>query len=256
MGTVIDLVTGLPIDYEVLSNCYFKCKAAENQKDDKVWKAKHSMNCHKNFDGSASAMEAVCAERLWSRSVDSHQLRYITILCNGDSKAFDAVSKLVLYGPEYIIEKEDCINHVSKRMGSALRNLVSVSKARNDNIFGKGKLTQDKISKIQNYYGRAIKGSASDIQLLKTHIMAILMQLSSTDSSPRHLHCPPGDHLGVFWQKGLAESADPGTHKDHDTLPMDIGKKLVPIFKRLSDEVLLERLHGVKHKTLMNLCTI
>ena len=33
----------------------------------------------------------------------------------------------------------------------------------------------------------------------------------------------------------------PGEHKEHDTLPAEVGKKLVPIFERLSDENLLKR---------------
>ena len=33
----------------------------------------------------------------------------------------------------------------------------------------------------------------------------------------------------------------PGAHKEHDTLPPEIGSRLVPIFQRLSDEKLLER---------------
>ena len=32
---------------------------------------------------------------------------------------------------------------------------------------GKGKLTQDKMAKIQNYYGRAIKDNVHDIDLMK-----------------------------------------------------------------------------------------
>ena len=38
------------------------------------------------------------------------------MLCDGDSKAFDAVNSQSVYGAEKPITKEDCINHVSKRM--------------------------------------------------------------------------------------------------------------------------------------------
>eukprot|EP00795_Rhopilema_esculentum_P005697 gene5697-10946_t len=119
-----------------------------------------------------------------------------------DSKAFSAVRQLTPYGPDVKIEKEDCINHVSKRMGSALRNLVAESKAQKQPVSGKGKITQEKMLKIQIYYGRAIKNHAGDIPLLKKRIVAILLHLSLTDDLPKHAHCPPGPWY--FWQRALA----------------------------------------------------
>ena len=44
------------------------------------------------------------------RSIEKHKLRYTTILCDGDSKAYDAVKGV--YGPDIKVEKEDYINHV------------------------------------------------------------------------------------------------------------------------------------------------
>ena len=51
------------------------------------------------------------------------------------------------------MQKEDCVNHVSKRMGTALRKLSAESKSQGSSISGRGKLTQLKLTKIQNYYG-------------------------------------------------------------------------------------------------------
>ena len=70
------------------------------------------------------------------------------MLCDGDSEAYDAVQKSKVYGPCTNVMKEDCTNHVSKRMGTALRNLIAVSKAQKESLSGKGKLTQEKITKI------------------------------------------------------------------------------------------------------------
>ena len=50
-----------------------------------------------------------------------------------------------------------------------------------------------------------------------------------------------------FWQRALAKSENPGTHKEHDTLTPEIGKKLVPVSLRLSSEDLLKRC--VRNKT-------
>lgn len=240
VASVIDLLTGMPVDFEVLSNFCSKCDGKGDA--DAEWKEKHASSCSKNYDGSAGSMEVECALRIWGRSVDQHKFRYTTMLCDGDSKAYDdAICQSKVYGNDIVIDKEDCINHVSKRMGTALRNLASVSKAQKDSITGKGKLTQIKIKKIQNYYGKAIKTYSSDVKLLKTRVMGILLHLSSTDKQPKHAACPPGETSWCFWQRALAKSQDPGTHKDHETLPVEIGKKLVPIFQRLSDEQLLQR---------------
>ena len=156
VASVIDLLTGFPLDFEVLSNYCNKCKIAEGMPDDAEWKEKHKANCPKNFDGTSNAMEVECAERLWKRSVDKNNYRYTTMLSDGDSKAYDAVTTLKPYWDDVLITKEDCINHVAKRMGTALRILVATAKAQKESISGKGKLTDMKIKKIQNYYGRAI----------------------------------------------------------------------------------------------------
>ena len=246
VASVIDLITGLPIDYEVLCNFCFKCQANE-ENEDCAWKEKHRLSCPKNFDGSSNAMEVECALRLWNRSESEYKLRYTTMLCDGDSKAHDAVQKSKVYGPCTNIMKEDCTNHVSKRMGTALRNLIAVSKAQKESLSGKGKLTQEKITKIQNYYGRAIKDYSNDITLLKRRIFAILLHFSSSDEHPKHVHCPTGEKSWCFWQRAIAASNDPGSHKEHETLPSDIGRRLVPIFQRLSEDNLLKRC--VRNKT-------
>jgi len=54
------------------------------------------------------------------------------------------------YGESFSIEKEDWVNHISKRISTALRNLVATSEAKKQSLAGKGKLPQGKITKIQN----------------------------------------------------------------------------------------------------------
>ena len=83
-------------------------------------------------------MKVECTKRIWARSIDKNQFRYITFLSDGDNKAYDAVSVFKIYGTSRSIQKEDCINHVSKRVSTALRNLVERSKAQKESISGKG----------------------------------------------------------------------------------------------------------------------
>ena len=69
-------------------------------------------------------MEVEGAKILFGRSKSLHGIRYTTMLSNGDSKAYNEVCKLQPYRPDCHILKEECVNHMSKRLGTALRNLV------------------------------------------------------------------------------------------------------------------------------------
>ena len=60
-------------------------------------------------------------------------------------------------------KRRNCVNHVSKRMGAALRKSSAESKFQGRSISGREKLTQIKLTKIQTYYGRAIKVHADHL---------------------------------------------------------------------------------------------
>ena len=53
-------------------------------------------------------MQVEIALRMWQRSIEVNKLRYTTMLCDGDSKSYDAVVYEKPYGDEITIEKEDC----------------------------------------------------------------------------------------------------------------------------------------------------
>ena len=82
MASVIDLLTGLPIDHEVICNFCHKCKIAAHKPHDPVWRQKHNLNCPKKFEGTSNAMEAESALRMWKRSVQENKLRYTTMMCD------------------------------------------------------------------------------------------------------------------------------------------------------------------------------
>ena len=68
-------------------------------------------------------MEAEGAARLYGRSIEKHKFRYIPFVGDGDSKSYSSVCKSLPYGAGVTIPKEDCIGHVTKRMGTALRKV-------------------------------------------------------------------------------------------------------------------------------------
>ena len=124
-GSVIDLITHLVIDYEVLSVYCHGCTTVGDHMDKTstdyaTWKANHV--CNKNFEGTPGGMDAAIAEILWRRSERKHGFRYVTVLSDGDAKTFNQLVSLNVYGKDCTITKEECINHVSKRLGTALRS--------------------------------------------------------------------------------------------------------------------------------------
>lgn len=98
------------------------------------------MTVQKNFAGSSKAMEQESTKRMWARSVNHHQVRYIEMLSDGDSAAFREVGALNPY-PGHDIVKLECINHAHKRMGTALRKLSAQGKLGGKGV---GKLTANK----------------------------------------------------------------------------------------------------------------
>lgn len=83
-----------------------------------------------------------------------HGLRYTIVLCIGISRSYSAVRNSKVYR-SIDVHKEDCINHVQERMGSALQNSVRKSEDR-ECISGKGRLTRDLITTLSSYHTQAI----------------------------------------------------------------------------------------------------
>ncbi|GFO27428.1 hypothetical protein PoB_005393300 [Plakobranchus ocellatus] len=146
IGSVIDVLTGLIIDGYVLSLYCHICARSEAwikretpQRYDR-WFQEYldSDDCTVNFAKSSGMMEVRIAEVLWGRSIQRYNLRYTTIVSDGDSKSFNRLLELQPYGSNVLITKEDCINHVGKRLGAALRNLVADCSKKGITLGGRG----------------------------------------------------------------------------------------------------------------------
>ena len=61
------------------------------------------------------------------------------------------------------VVKKECVGHVQKQVGSALRKL----KKENKGLAGKGKLTDALIDRLQNYYGIAIRSNVGNLETMK-----------------------------------------------------------------------------------------
>ncbi|XP_055874806.1 uncharacterized protein LOC129924445 [Biomphalaria glabrata] len=250
VSCVIDVLTGYVIDFEVLSSFCQTCSTtgtrlkAQSPALYKEWFESHKPDCDINYTGSSGMMETHAAEILWRRSIEKFKLRYTTMLSDGDSKAFNKVCEIKPYG-DVPITKEECVNHVGKRMGTALRNLVTDCSKKGISLGGNGvgKLTQQTIKKLSKYYTRAIR-KHNDAKQMRNAILASMYHNFSTDKRPMHHLCPSGADSWCFYKSCEAKNVKPGKHSLHIHTPLNydlLAEHLKPIYKRLSEPQLLQR---------------
>ncbi|GFY25507.1 uncharacterized protein TNCV_2486271 [Trichonephila clavipes] len=107
IGIVIDIMTSLVVDFEVLSKYCHECSMAAKD---------------------MGSMEMHAAYILWNRSISDCAMRYTTVLCDGDAKTHQHLNGKkcmeMMSSFDVVIVKEECVNHVAKRLGTALRNKV------------------------------------------------------------------------------------------------------------------------------------
>ncbi|GFW03934.1 uncharacterized protein TNCV_2050501 [Trichonephila clavipes] len=101
------------------------------------------------------------AAKIWSRS-EACGFLYTTLLSDGDDKTHKFLNSPKIYGPGVEILKEECINYISKRLGTSLRNLVKDWRAKGITLGGKsyGSLKETTIKKLTQ---KAILQSKGDI---------------------------------------------------------------------------------------------
>ncbi len=123
---VISVEMGEILHYEVKSLFCHECKAHTSCDHESVnykeWKKAHKKNCEINHHGSSEEMEAVSAVDIFSRSIETRNLKYTTFVGDGNSSSFGWVKEALekKFGTGYEIKKEECVGHVQKRLGTAL----------------------------------------------------------------------------------------------------------------------------------------
>lgn len=95
---------------------------------------------------------------LWKRSINTHKFRYVSVLSDGDCKTYSHLQKLAVYGPDISIAKEECLNHIAKRLKTGLKNIVTEWRVKGVTLGGRkpGNLKEETIVKLANYYRSAI----------------------------------------------------------------------------------------------------
>lgn len=184
---------GLRSPVKLLYSVWEKEEKTTLQEFDK-WMQGHQQSCHKNYDGSAGALEAKAASRIWRHS-EKHHLPY-TIVGEGNSSAYNAVCALNDGQGQYDVPvlKEECINHVCKRMGTRLHKFkredftISTKTERQMKrsvLGGANMLTDNIIQKLQSYYQKAVRDSKNKtVASMRNDIMASYFHAFSSDEHP------------------------------------------------------------------------
>ncbi|GFS65668.1 uncharacterized protein TNCV_1925061 [Trichonephila clavipes] len=156
---------------------------------------------------------------------------------------FEVMKKV--YGPDIVIKKEECINHVNKRLGTALRSTLKDCRAQGISLGGKahGSLKEATIKKLTTYYQKAILRNKRDVNAMKTAIYTTLLHRISTDAKPQHSKCPAGENSWCFYQSAIANGEKPNNYKLNVGIPINekFLPKILPIYQRFASNELLER---------------
>ncbi|GFS55440.1 uncharacterized protein TNCV_1627141 [Trichonephila clavipes] len=135
-----------------------------------------------------------------------------------------------------VMSKEECINHVSKRLGTALRSTVKDCRAQGISLGGKAhvSLKEATIKKLTTYYQKAILRNKGDVNAMKTAIYATLLHSISTDAKPQHSKCPAGENSWCFYQSAIANGGKPNNHKLNVGTPINekFLTKILPIYQK------------------------
>lgn len=198
----------------------------------------------KNFEGSSGSMELEGAKTVFCRSEATRNVRYKYYLGDGDSKGFQNVVDSKPYGPEFEIQKLECVGHVQKRMGGRLRKLRREMKGKvlsdGKKIGGrKGRLTDSVIDTLQNYYGEAIRRNKNDLDKMKKDVWATFLHKASSDENPQHHFCD------ISWCRYKQAIRDKTNYKHDHSLDQAVIEAIKPTYRALSKPELLKKcLHG------------
>ena len=98
--------------------------------------------------------------------------------------------------------------------------------------------------KLGNYYRKAIKDNAPNVENMKNAIYATLHHYMSTDETPLHFNCPTDVNSWCFFNRAAARKEAKPKHDSKNmktTLTKDVVKKIMPVYQRLASKELLNR---------------
>ena len=135
------------------------------------------------YRGSVPGMEVSGSKRIFGRSIEKYNLRYVDFY--GDSKSFPAVKNIY---HNTVVRKLECVGRVQKRVCTRLRNFEKDVKG----LGGKGKLANSIINKLQNCYGIAVRSNCNNLDEMTKAVHATQFHVASSSKINWHNHRPDG----------------------------------------------------------------
>ena len=182
---------------------------------------------------------------MFSKSLQNN-IRYKHLIADGDCKTHALLLQEQPYGVEHKVCKLNCVGHVQKRLGTALRSLKATYKGRKlsdgKTIGGVGRLTDHLINSLQNYYGDVICRNTDNLGNMVRAMQASLLHSNSSDAQPRHHLCPKGKDSWCKWQ--VAQALGKPYQHHNPPIPEAIIQLLKPIYALLGSRELLEKCLG------------
>lgn len=193
VGIVMEIDTGLVLDYQLLSNFCRGCVSgpSPSSPDYDKWLAEHITFCPSTIKVHRTAWKSMLPK------MSSVTLSWIGILCMeqfcamGIQKPFPTWMIKKLNDIEVL--KEDCVNHhIAKRMYNALDTLKKTDKQELNR-----KLTKLQFEKITNTYATNLKANALDVAKMKQCVLGGILHMASIDTAPNHRRVLKAHHHGA-----------------------------------------------------------
>ncbi|XP_066599643.1 uncharacterized protein [Prorops nasuta] len=199
----------------------------------------HEESCSSNHEGSTGKMEVDSIIEMFMRSTEKFRVKYTNYIGDGDSKTFADILKINPYGDDCPVTKNECMEHVEKRMDSLLRNKIQREK-----LGGESGLAESVIKKLTTYYGLAIRENINSLEDMRKAVMATLDHYCSTDINLRHENCPSGAESWCDWRKAEATNSLESFKHPARLIDENVEEHIRPIYEELSNDELLTRFLG------------
>lgn len=123
----------------------------------------------------------------------------------------------------------ECIGHIQKIMGSRLRQKNKGTVLADGKKLGeKGRLTDNVINDLQNYYGVAIRSNCDSVDKIRTAVCATFFHKKS-----KHGLCPEGSASWCKHNRAKALIIDP-PDMSKGTLPDSVLNAIKPVYNDLA----------------------
>ena len=114
-------------------------------------------------------------------------LGYTQMISDGDSKIFKLLSDQLSYGASNLVSKHECVWHVQKRMGTALREKAKErfvnERGERVRMRGKGRITDKTIKLLTRYYDKAIRSRTGVCEAMQDAAWEVFLPLPVLSTS-------------------------------------------------------------------------